>query len=96
MGFAHRLAEWVEGASFDQLPPRVVEASKEMMVNAAAVGLAGAAQPDGLAVTKFAQEMRGNGKCTIIRFIRVWPTGRWCGCWTSTTSLQVRPPAQAA
>ncbi len=66
MGFAHRLAEWVEGASFDQLPPRVVEASKEMMVNAAAVGLAGAAQPDGLAVTKFAQEMRGNGKCTII------------------------------
>ena len=66
MGFAHRLAEWVEGTSFDQLPPRVVETSKEMMVNAAAVGLAGAAQPDGLAVTKFAQEMRGNGKCTII------------------------------
>ena len=66
MGFAHRLAEWVEGTSFDQLPPRVVDASKEMMVNAAAVALAGAAQPDGLAVTKFAQEMRGNGKCTII------------------------------
>ena len=66
MGLAHRLAAWVEQTSFDQLPPRVVEASKEMMVNAAAVGLAGAAQPDGLAVTRFAQEMRGNGKCTII------------------------------
>ena len=66
MGFAHRLASWVEQTSFDQLPPRVVEASKEMMVNAAAVGLAGAAQPDGLALTRFAQEMRGNGKCTII------------------------------
>ena len=66
MGFAHRLAAWVQQTSFDQLPPRVVEASKEMMVNAAAVGLAGAAQPDGLAVTRFSQEMRGNGKCTII------------------------------
>ena len=66
MGFAQRLAQWTGAASFDQLPPRVVEASKEMMVNAAAVGLAGAAQPDGLAVTKFAQEMRGNGRCTII------------------------------
>lgn len=66
MGFAHRLAAWVEQTSLDQLPPRVTEASKEMMVNAAAVGLAGAAQPDGLAVTRFSQEMRGNGKCTII------------------------------
>ncbi len=66
MGFAHRLAAWVKQTSLDQLPPRVIEASKEMMVNAAAVGLAGAAQPDGLAVTRFSQEMRGNGKCTII------------------------------
>ena len=66
MGLAHRLAVWVEQTSFDQLPSRVVEASKEMMVNAAAVGLAGAAQPDGLALTRFSQEMRGNGKCTII------------------------------
>ena len=66
MSLAHRLAAWVEQTSFDQLPPRVVEASKEMMVNAAAVGLAGAAQPDGLALTRFAQEMRGSGKCTII------------------------------
>ena len=66
MDFAPRLAAWAGDASFEGLPPRVVEASKEMMVNAAAVGLAGAAQPDGLALTRFAQEMRGNGKCTII------------------------------
>jgi len=37
-----------------------------MLVNAAAVGLAGAAQEGGFAVTRFAQEMGGNGKCTLI------------------------------
>ena len=50
----------------DALPPAVLAAAKEMLVNAAAVGLAGAAQPDGFAVTRFAQEMGGNGKCTLI------------------------------
>ena len=37
-----------------------------MMVNAAAVALAAAAQPDGRTVTHVVQELRGNGKCTII------------------------------
>lgn len=50
----------------DALPPAVLAAAKEMLVNAAAVGLAGAAQPAGFAVTRFAQEMGGNGKCTLI------------------------------
>ena len=51
---------------FEQLPSEVTEISKEIMVNAAAVGLAGAAQQDGHTVTRFVQEMGGNGKCTII------------------------------
>lgn len=50
----------------DALPPAVLAAAKAMLVNAAAVGLAGAAQPAGFAVTRFAQEMGGNGKCTLI------------------------------
>ena len=58
--FAHHRSD------FDALPPEVVAISKEMMVNAAAVGLAGAAQADGQTVTRFAQEMGGNGRCTII------------------------------
>ena len=48
------------------LPAAVLAAAKAMLVNAAAVGLAGAAQPAGFAVTRFAQEMGGNGKCTLI------------------------------
>lgn len=59
-----RFAE--EGCSFDTLPPEVVAVSKEVIVNAAAVGLAGAAQEEGRLVTGFVQEMGGNGRCTII------------------------------
>ena len=66
MGFAQQLAELVGESSFSDLPTAAVEISKDMMVNAAAVGLAGAAQTGGLAITRFAQEMGGNGKCTII------------------------------
>ena len=48
------------------LPAAALDVAKEMLVNAAAVGLAGAAQEGGFAVTRFAQEMGGNGKCTLI------------------------------
>ncbi len=48
------------------LPPEVAERAKEMMVNAAAVALAAAAQPDSRTLTRFAQDMQGNGRCTII------------------------------
>ena len=56
----------LEQSAFDALPPAVVAVAKEMMVNAAAVGLAGAAQAEGHALTRFVQEMGGNGRCTII------------------------------
>ena len=55
-----------ERSSFDTLPPDVIAVSKEIVVNAAAAGLAGAAQQDGHTVTRFVQDMGGNGKCTII------------------------------
>jgi 2-methylcitrate dehydratase PrpD len=53
-------------SDFSRLSPELLYLSKEMMVNAAAVGLAGAAQQDGQTVTRFAQDMVGNGRCTII------------------------------
>lgn len=63
----HEIASFaLEGVSLDRLPPDVVTISREMMVNAAAVGLAGAAQQEGNTVTRLVQEMGGNGKCTII------------------------------
>ena len=63
----HPLTHFILEQSFlDALPPGVVDVAKGMLVNAAAVGLAGAAQPEGFAVTRLAQEMGGNGKCTLI------------------------------
>ena len=56
----------VDGTAFDKLPVEVVELSKEIIVNAGAVGLAGAAQEEGHIITRFVQEMGGNGRCTII------------------------------
>ena len=50
----------------DNLPPAALTVAKALLVNAAAAGLAGAAQPESFAVTRFAQEMGGNGKCTLI------------------------------
>lgn len=67
MGITRRLAQLVlEKNSFEELPAEVVEHSKEMMINAAAAALAAAARPEGQAITRLVQEMRGNGKCTII------------------------------
>ena len=67
MGFTRRLAEYAQGfTGAPNLPPDVAERAKDMMVNAAAVALAAAAQPDSRALTRFAQDMQGNGRCTII------------------------------
>ncbi len=63
----HPLAQFIlDHRSPAVLPAAALAGAKEMLVNAAAVGLAGAAQEGGFAVTRFAQEMGGNGKCTLI------------------------------
>ena len=52
-----------------------------------AVGLAGAAQPEGIAVTRFAQEMGGNGKCTIIGMgLRTSPV---YAAWANATMVRL-------
>ena len=67
MSPSHPLTRFAQKASaFEQLPPDVVSVAKEVMVNAAAVGLAGAAQQEGQTLTRFVQDMGGNGRCTII------------------------------
>ena len=63
----HPLAQFIRSHRAPAvLPAAALAVAKEMLVNAAAVGLAGAAQEGGFAVTRFAQEMGGNGKCTLI------------------------------
>ena len=67
MGFTRRLVQFAQdNFDFDSLSPQLVSQSKDMMLNAAAAALAAAAQPEGETITQFVQEMRGNGRCTII------------------------------
>lgn len=48
------------------VPHAVAEQCRNVMLNAAAVALAGAAHPEGVALSRFARSMGGNGRCTII------------------------------
>jgi 2-methylcitrate dehydratase PrpD len=67
VGFTRRLVQFAQdNFDFDSLSPQLVSQSKDMMLNAAAAALAAAAQPEGETITQFVQEMRGNGRCTII------------------------------
>lgn len=63
----HPLTPFIRHQSHpDNLPPAALTVAKAMLVNAAAAGLAGAAQPESFAVTRFAQEMGGSGQCTLL------------------------------
>ena len=63
----HPLTPFIQHQSHpDNLPPAALTVAKAMLVNAAAAGLAGAAQPESFAVTRFAQEMGGSGQCTLL------------------------------
>ena len=48
------------------LPPTAADLCRDMMLNAAAAALAGAAHPDGIALARVVREMGGNGRSTII------------------------------
>lgn len=50
----------------NRLPPPVADLCRDLMLNAAAAALAGAAQPDAIALTRSVREMGGNGRSTII------------------------------
>ena len=49
-----------------RLTPAVADVCRDLMLNAAAAALAGAAQPDAIALTRSVREMGGNGRSTII------------------------------
>ena len=67
MAIAQLIAQNImDTGDFECLTTEVVDTAKKMMLNSAAVSLAAAAQSDGQVITKFVQEMGGNGKCTII------------------------------
>ena len=53
-------------ANPDALPAPVADVCRDMMLNAAAAALAGAAHPDGIALARGLRAMGGNGRSTII------------------------------
>ena len=66
MGLTSRLASFVVDTSFSDIPGEVVQKSKEMMLNAAGVGLAGAREKEGQIVTEYVQLVGGEPQCTIM------------------------------
>lgn len=66
MGITARLADFVVSTTFPAIPREVVQKSKEMMLNAAAVGLAGSTQKEARAIVEFTREMGGNPKSTLL------------------------------
>ena len=58
MSFTSRLAEFaIQNNSYELLPERVIDITKDMMVNAAGVALAAAAQPDSRVLTNLIQDL---------------------------------------
>ena len=65
-GFTQRLVRFALEHSLGGMPSPIKDVSINMMINAAAAALAGAGQPESLTITRFVQEIGGNGKCTVI------------------------------
>lgn len=66
--FTHRIARFAADVALnpDELPAPVADICRDMMLNAAAAALAGAAHPDGIALAGGLRAMGGNGRSTII------------------------------
>ena len=66
--FAGQIARFAAGVARGEtgIPSAVSDLCIDMMLNAAAAALAGAAHPDGVAIARVVREMGGNGRSTII------------------------------
>lgn len=66
--FTQLIARFAAGVAAhpDDLPAPVADICRDMMLNAAAAALAGAAHPDGIALARGLRAMGGNGRSTII------------------------------
>ena len=66
--FTHQIARFAAeiAQSGEPLPAPVADVCRDMMLNAAAAALAGAAHPDAIALTRVVRNMGGNGRSTII------------------------------
>jgi len=66
MGFTSRIAAFALETTFEQIPSPVVTRSREMMLNAAGIALAGADEDEGRGIIDYVSEMAAAPNCTII------------------------------
>jgi 2-methylcitrate dehydratase PrpD len=66
MGFTSRLADFAYDTGYDDLPAEVVGRSREMMLNAAGIALAGVDEHEGRAIIDYVAEMGATPTCTVI------------------------------
>ena len=66
MGLTSRLAAFAVGRSFSDIPAQAIGNCKQMMLNAAAVGLAGSAEKEGQIIAEYVQQVGGSTHCTVI------------------------------
>jgi 2-methylcitrate dehydratase PrpD len=66
VGVTSRLAGFAVNTTFEDLPAPVVAISKEMMLNAAGIGLAGSEEREGQIITEYVKAMGGRPASTVI------------------------------
>ncbi len=66
MGFTSHLATFALETAFPDIPANVVDRSKEMMLNAAGIGLAGSSEEEGRTIAKYVRDMGGAPICTVL------------------------------
>src|SRR5262245_35447370 len=74
MGLTSRLAAWVVDTGFDDLPAEVVEKSKQMMLNSAAVGIAMADEQEVEIISGYIEALGAKPQATVLgRSMRTSP-----------------------
>jgi 2-methylcitrate dehydratase PrpD len=66
MGLTDRLTSFVLDTTIDSMPERVVQSSRDMILNGLAVAIAARTTPEAHALYRFAEAMGGEATCTIV------------------------------
>lgn len=65
-GITSRLAAWARETPSSAVPAAVIQRAKEMMLNAAGIGLAGSREAEGRTIADYVQEIGGAPKVTVL------------------------------
>src|SRR5690349_7519338 len=66
MGLTSRLAQWVANTCFGDLPGEVIDKSKQMLLNSAAVGIAMAGAHEVEIISGYVDDLGGKPQSTVL------------------------------